>query len=116
LEVDVARRKSTTESLKIDDSVQTEADEMAAPASGMDEPEAHVRELDHPGPAAIEPPPPKASAVLHLDEFCTRLSGEIRSPEAIGAFHAHEAQAGRWKDTHQKYLERYRQFLAQPTK
>ena len=51
---------------------------------------------------------------LSLEEFCTRLSGEDRRVEMIGAFHHAEKRAGRVMDLDANFRSRFHAFTTQP--
>lgn len=52
-----------------------------------------------------------AELLVSLDEFCSRLSESIRSPELIGAFFSVERSAGRMSDLPSVYQSRYDEFI-----
>ena len=51
---------------------------------------------------------------VSLDEFCTRLSETVKSPELIGGFHFTERAAGRMRGTSEAYKARFDEFLNKP--
>ena len=62
-----------------------------------------------PAEVVAEPAP-----ALTLDEFCSRLSETVRSPELIGAFHSTEKAAGAAKDTAEAFQARFVSFSNKP--
>ena len=51
---------------------------------------------------------------ISLDEFCSRLSETVKSPEAIGGFHFTERAAGTMRGTFEAYRARFDAFLNKP--
>lgn len=55
-----------------------------------------------------------ATPEVSLDEFCSRLSETVRSPEMIAAFHHTERAAGRVRGTPEAYKASFDKFVNQP--
>jgi hypothetical protein len=53
-------------------------------------------------------------AEISLDEFCSRLSETVKSPESIGGFHFTERAADRMRGTFEAYRARFDAFLNKP--
>jgi len=51
---------------------------------------------------------------LSLDEFCSRLSETVRSPEMIGGFHYTERAANTLRDTFEAFKARFDVFVNKP--
>lgn len=61
--------------------------------------------------AAVEDAP---AIEVSLDEFCTRLSETVKTPEIIGGFHYTERAAGNMRGTFEAYKARFDAFLTKP--
>lgn len=60
-------------------------------------------------PAVVEVVPE-----VSLDEFCTRLSETVKSPEMIGGFHYTERAAQRMRGTSEAFKARFDAFCNKP--
>lgn len=59
---------------------------------------------------------PEEQHAVSLDEFCTRLSRKVKSPEMIAAFHHLEKAAGRVTALSSAYQARFEEVSSRPSK